>query len=51
MALMMNKNKPSVTTVTGKVSKIKIGRTTMLSAPSTAAANRAAVKLVTTTPE
>ena len=50
-ALTMNRKRPSVMMVTGSVSSTRIGRTTMFSAPSTAAAISAPVRLVTTTPE
>ena len=50
-ALTTNINRPSVTSVTCSVSNTSMGRTTVLSAPSTAAAISAPVKLVTTTPE
>jgi hypothetical protein len=49
-ALMTNKNNPKVTSVTGKVSKIKIGFTNALSNPKTTATINEVVKLATATP-
>ena len=50
MALMTNKNKPSVKMVTGKVNKTKMGFTKKLSSPKTMATVRAVVNSSTMTP-
>jgi len=47
---MTNKNSPSVTSVTGRVSSTSTGRNTMLKSPMTKAAISAAPKLLITTP-
>ena len=47
---MTNRNRPSVSTVTGNVSKTRIGRSSALSRPRTSAATIAEVKLATWTP-
>ena len=49
-ALMMNRNRPSVSTVTGSVSSTSSGRSKVLNTPITAAASMAVPKLRTSTP-
>jgi len=47
---MTKMNSPSVSSVTGSVSRIRIGRMTAFTSPSTTAATSAAVKSATTMP-
>ena len=47
---MTKMNRPSVSSVTGRVSRISTGRTSVFNKPSTSAATRAAQKLLTSTP-